>query len=68
MPVHSNNDAIAILVGLKAPRFNIGYSYDFTISKLTMASYGSHEITLSAQMCNPNKTRKRVWPVPCPKF
>lgn len=67
-PGYGNNDAIAILVGIKTDRFNFGYSYDITISKLTIASAGAHEITIGGHLCNPNKKRKRQWPVPCPKF
>ena len=68
-PGYGNNDAIAMIVGLKTYRFGFGYSYDFTISQLTNASAGAHEITLSQQLCNPKRRRSRPksW-TPCPSF
>ncbi len=40
-------DAIIFLAGLASEKFRIGYSFDFTLSKLTNYSYGSHEISLT---------------------
>ncbi len=64
-----NNDAIAVIVGIQADRFNVGYSYDFTISRLNNVSNGAHEIALSYQLCktSANKKKHRM-PIPCPKF
>jgi len=68
-PGYGNNDAVAIIVGIKTVRFQIGYSYDFTISQLTNASGGAHEVTLSAQLCNPKKRRRKPKSfTPCPSF
>lgn len=68
-PGYSNHDAIAILIGGCYKQLNIGYSFDFTISKLTMVSGGSHEISLNYMMYNPKKPKKhRTKIVPCPKF
>jgi type IX secretion system PorP/SprF family membrane protein len=67
-PGYSNNDAIAVIVGLKTERLNIGYSYDYTISKLTNASHGAHEISLAYQLCKTNFNKKRRLRIPCPKF
>jgi type IX secretion system PorP/SprF family membrane protein len=67
-PGYSNNDAVAVIVGVKADKLNIGYSYDFTISKLAnTASFGSHEISLSYQLCRLKVKKKRLV-VSCPKF
>ncbi|MEN7550596.1 type IX secretion system membrane protein PorP/SprF [Rapidithrix thailandica] len=41
-----NQDAFALLVGLKHNGFQFGYSYDVTINDLFRASAGSHEISL----------------------
>ncbi|PLX06537.1 MAG: hypothetical protein C0594_06635, partial [Marinilabiliales bacterium] len=41
-----NNDAINLLVGYAIDEFTIGYSYDFTISRLISTSGGAHEVTL----------------------
>lgn len=67
-PGYSNNDALALIVGFKTERLNIGYSYDFTISKLVGQTSGAHEITLSYQLCKLTKKKKKRILVPCPKF
>jgi len=66
----SNNDAIAVILGLKTERFSIGYSYDFTISRLNnSSSNGAHEISLTYQFCNvKRKRRKRRLFIECPSF
>jgi type IX secretion system PorP/SprF family membrane protein len=66
---YSNNDAVAFIIGVKTDRMNIGYSYDYTISKLTNISHGAHEVNISYQLCKLNKKKKRKrLLVPCPKF
>lgn len=67
-PGYSNNDAIAILVGVTKDRLNIGYSYDITISRLVAVSHGAHEICLSYQLCKLKKKKKARLLIPCPKF
>ena len=66
-PGYRNDDAVAAVIGFQKDRFNIGYSYDFTISKLARQTQGAHEITLSFQMCTPKKKVSRVL-ISCPKF
>ncbi len=66
-PGYQNNDALAIILGLNTERFNVGYSYDVTISKLTNKTNGSHEISLSYQICRKNKKPKYRL-ISCPKF
>jgi type IX secretion system PorP/SprF family membrane protein len=63
-----NNDAIAFLGGFTVDKFRFGYSYDFTISRLSNRSGGAHEISLNYIFCQPHKKRKRKLTVPCPKF
>ena len=41
-----DHDAVAIIVGVEVDDFNIGYSYDITVSGLAGYSGGSHEISL----------------------
>lgn len=66
---YRNNDAIIVLAGVTVEKFKIGYSYDFTVSKLSnYNSKGSHEISLSYQFCNPKKKKKRLVLISCPKF
>jgi len=67
-PGYSNNDAVSIVIGIRTDRMNFGYSYDYTISKLTNMSHGAHEISISYQLCKLNKKKKKRLLVPCPKF
>lgn len=66
-PERSNHDALVFLVGFIHKGFNVGYSYDVTISKLTVASGGSHEITLAYSIKH-KKKKKIMKMLPCPKF
>jgi type IX secretion system PorP/SprF family membrane protein len=51
-----NSDAVIASVGFQKGIFKLGYSYDLTVSKLTPASAGSHEIALTFNFID--KTRK----------
>lgn len=63
----NNADALVFLVGVQASMFKIGYSYDVTLSKLTNATGGAHEISFALQFnCKP--PRKRVRAINCPVF
>lgn len=59
-------DALAFLIGIKVPNFNIGYSYDLTLSNLGVDSGGTHEISLTYEFST--QGRKRWKAVPCPEF
>jgi type IX secretion system PorP/SprF family membrane protein len=62
-----NADAIIIMAGLYASLFKIGYSYDLTISKLTNATGGAHEVSFTIQFnCRPAAKRARA--INCPSF
>ncbi len=62
-----NADAIVFMVGIQASMFKIGYSYDLTISKLTNATGGAHEVSFALQFnCKP--PNKRVRAINCPQF
>ncbi|MCB9169128.1 MAG: type IX secretion system membrane protein PorP/SprF [Flavobacteriales bacterium] len=65
---YPNNDAVAVMVGYETMnQFTFVYSYDVTVSTLTMASAGSHEISITYEWPVRKKARRyRV--VPCPKF
>ncbi len=67
-PGYANNDALSIIIGVRNERFNFGYSYDLTISRLASLSQGAHEITISYQLCKPKKKKKTRLLLPCPKF
>ena len=60
-------DAVAFLAGYKIDKFSIGYSYDFTISKLLSSTGGAHEISLIYEF-KTTRERKRRHMVPCPEF
>jgi type IX secretion system PorP/SprF family membrane protein len=65
---YENNDAISVIIGIRTDRLSFGYSYDYTISKLTNMSHGAHEISVAYQLCKLNKKKKKRLLVPCPKF
>ncbi|MCK3683366.1 type IX secretion system membrane protein PorP/SprF [Maribellus sp. YY47] len=50
-------DALIALIGFAREKFQFGYSFDYTLSKLSNYSYGSHEISLTFFM---NVERKRI--------
>jgi type IX secretion system PorP/SprF family membrane protein len=62
-----NQDALVLLVGFKLDDLSIGYSYDFTISKLIAQTGGSHEISFSYAF-KAKLPVKRMKMVPCPDF
>lgn len=59
-------DAISILAGYKLDKFSIGYSYDFTISRLVTSTHGSHEVSLVFKF--KTKRKKKITAIPCPEF
>ncbi|MFA4852430.1 MAG: type IX secretion system membrane protein PorP/SprF [Bacteroidales bacterium] len=62
-----NPDAFIAIIGIQTSVVKIGYSYDVTVSKLTTASGGSHEISFALQFdCRPKK--KRIRAIICPSF
>ena len=58
-------DCLIFTVGVAFNNMAIGYSYDYTISKLGNATGGSHEITLSISFNEGSKTH-RQGAIPCP--
>jgi type IX secretion system PorP/SprF family membrane protein len=64
---YRSNDSFIALVGFQKGIFKVGYSYDITISKLTNASAGSHEISLGFQFgCK--KPKKKYKTFVCPAY
>jgi type IX secretion system PorP/SprF family membrane protein len=61
-----NGDALIFLAGVKTKSFNIGYSYDFTISSLLPYTRGSHEISATYKFLIPKRASRGA--VPCPEF
>jgi type IX secretion system PorP/SprF family membrane protein len=65
---YSNSEAMILMAGLLVDeQFRFTYSYDITISKLTMKSGGAHEISLIYEWPRKAKNRRHKV-VPCPKF
>lgn len=65
---YPNNDALCLVLGISKDRFNVGYSYDYTISWLQGNTGGSHELSLSYQLCKLKRKKKKRIVVVCPKF
>jgi hypothetical protein len=65
----NDKESIIFLVGLTADNLNIGYSFDYTISELDIASGGAHEISISYRFPpDPRRPPKNIRQIPCPKF
>lgn len=62
-----NTDAIIVSLGFQNQNLRIGYSYDYTVSKLSNASGGSHEVS-AAWIFDCNKKRKYGRAIKCPTF
>lgn len=64
---YRNQDAFITSLGIETDFFKIGYSYDVTVSKLSLASGGSHELSLGVNFsCRPKKPKFRT--ISCPSF
>jgi len=63
----SNPDAAIVLLGLQQPKFKVGYSFDLTVSPLSMQSGGAHEISFAWQFNCPKKEFKYK-AIKCPRF
>lgn len=64
---YRNKDAFIATVGIETSNFRMGYSYDVTLSKLGIASGGSHEVSLGIVFpCKPKKKTYRT--LSCPSF
>ncbi len=66
-PEKMNNDALIFLIGFVHKELAVGYSYDYTISKLTRASGGAHELTVSYRL-KTKKSKRISRRVVCPQF
>lgn len=65
---NKGHEALVWLMGYKIDDLSIGYSYDFTISKLLAATGGAHEVSLIYLFdLSKNRKVKRIM-VPCPHF
>lgn len=65
-----NQDAIALLFGMKISSFKFGYSYDLPLSKM-IYSLGSHELSACFEFCfdtGKHKPPRYIRELPCPDF
>jgi type IX secretion system PorP/SprF family membrane protein len=65
---YPNNDALCFIIGVSKDRINVGYSYDFTISRLQGNTGGAHELSFAYQFCKLKRKKKKNATVICPKF
>ncbi|MES2689536.1 MAG: type IX secretion system membrane protein PorP/SprF [Bacteroidota bacterium] len=63
-----NTDAAIILLGLKFPKFRIGYTYDVTVSGARTATQGSQEISMAVEITPKKKPKARNKAIVCPEF
>jgi len=64
---YRNQDAFIVVVGVHKGILKFGYSYDLTVSKLSISTGGSHEVSVGFYLhCRPKKRRFR--PLQCPSF
>jgi type IX secretion system PorP/SprF family membrane protein len=62
-----NSDALITLVGVRYMNLQVGYSYDWTLSRLGLGAGGAHEVSASWQFpCSEKKRHIRA--IKCPRF
>ena len=61
------SDAVILQAGFEYDKFKFGYSYDITISDLTISSGGAHEFSFALDFNCPVK-RRRMREISCPAF
>jgi type IX secretion system PorP/SprF family membrane protein len=63
-----NNESVILFTGFKLTKFSLGYSYDFTVSRLAVANTGgSHEVNITVEFPKQKQNKPRQH-FPCPKF
>jgi hypothetical protein len=61
-------DALIAVVGIETDIMRFGYSYDITVSELTPATGGAHELSMTLKFdCKYTKGGKNRR-IPCPTF
>ncbi|AHM60013.1 membrane protein [Flammeovirgaceae bacterium 311] len=68
--VRNKNESAILLIGLVRGNMNIGYSFDYTLSSLSMATGGAHEVSLSYTFdwIKSKRPPRNVRQIPCPEF
>ncbi|MCO6358247.1 type IX secretion system membrane protein PorP/SprF [Roseivirga pacifica] len=64
-----NNEALVFTLGVTTNDFNIGYSYDYTISELGIETGGAHEFSMTyfLDFTKHHRVPRDRWKIPCPK-
>lgn len=62
-----NPDAAIALLGFEHNQFKIGYSYDYTVSRLSNATGGAHEVSVAWQFACLERSKK-IRAIKCPSF
>lgn len=62
-----NADAAIALLGFEHKQFKIGYTYEYTVSRLTNATGGAHEFSVAWQFACPERSEK-IRAIKCPTF
>ena len=67
---YGNNDAIILLAGYQLEKIKIGFSYDFTMSRLVSHTGGAYEVSIIYEFNQEQKLKrsKKKVIIPCPKF
>ena len=67
--VFPQNEALIFSLGVTTSDFNIGYSFDYTLSDLGVASGGAHEFSIAYYLNfkKPVRVPRDQWKIPCPK-
>jgi type IX secretion system PorP/SprF family membrane protein len=65
-----NNESLILLVGYSLDNLRIGYSFDFTVSRLGIGTGGAHEVSVTyvVDLRDPKRPPKSVRRIPCPNF
>lgn len=66
----SGTESLVLLLGYSYDKLSVGYSFDYTLSQLGIASGGAHELTLSYRLNlrDPRRPPADKLRIPCPKF
>ena len=65
---YNSRDAMIVMLGYKTKQLQVGYSYDFTISRLLMSTGGSHEISFMYEFKTTKYRKRKIHAIPCPEF
>lgn len=66
----AHHDALIVILGFNLKYFEMGYSYDLTLSALGFQTGGSHELSMIVKFpgWNPSRVKRKDKILPCPNF